>query len=206
MTSDRVVFLDLAVDRYFCLGAAADAAFQQLIAARSGWDAFALAPLVAAGILIETDDGTIPSACSAPYLHRSPRRIDDSASRPIGTLVALLDLVQMAVHLRTRTLHEIVADIGKRKPGVDGAAEPGARTEQVARAFAAAGRVIAARDRCLWHSLALASRLYRSGIRVDLIFGVKTIPFAAHCWVQHRGYVLLDDVDHVRNYTPILCI
>ncbi|MDE2051076.1 MAG: lasso peptide biosynthesis B2 protein [Gammaproteobacteria bacterium] len=62
------------------------------------------------------------------------------------------------------------------------------------------------RSACLLDSLTLLHFLGAEGIHPDWVFGVKTEPFDAHCWVQY-GEVLLNDVpDRVRQYSPILVV
>jgi hypothetical protein len=59
---------------------------------------------------------------------------------------------------------------------------------------------------CLLDSLTLLHFLSAEGIHPDWVFGVKTEPFDAHCWVQ-LGELLLNDVpDRVRQYSPILVV
>jgi Transglutaminase-like superfamily len=59
---------------------------------------------------------------------------------------------------------------------------------------------------CLLDSLTLLHFLSAEGIHPDWVFGVKTEPFDAHCWVQ-LGEVLLNDIpDRVRQYSPILVV
>ena len=48
--------------------------------------------------------------------------------------------------------------------------------------------------------------LAAEGIQPDWVFGVKTEPFDAHCWVQHGDVVLNDAPDRVRQYSPILVV
>ena len=62
------------------------------------------------------------------------------------------------------------------------------------------------RSACLLDSLTLLHFLSQEDIHPDWVFGVKTEPFDAHCWVQ-QGDVLLNDVpDRVRQYSPILVV
>ena len=62
------------------------------------------------------------------------------------------------------------------------------------------------RGACLLDSLTLIHFLSAEGIHPDWVFGVKTEPFDAHCWVQ-QGELLLNDVpDRVRQYSPILVV
>lgn len=60
------------------------------------------------------------------------------------------------------------------------------------------------RDACLLDSLTLLNFLARRRIFPDWVFGVRTAPFIAHCWVQADATVFNDHPDYVRGYTPIL--
>lgn len=57
---------------------------------------------------------------------------------------------------------------------------------------------------CLRRAYALRLFLRRGGGDAEWVFGVRTWPFRAHCWLEHSGMVLNDDPDVVRAYTPIL--
>lgn len=63
--------------------------------------------------------------------------------------------------------------------------------------------VIPRTGRCLVQSLLLLNFLRLLRIRSELVFGVRTHPFEAHCWVEWNSRVLNDSVDHVRWYTVI---
>lgn len=58
--------------------------------------------------------------------------------------------------------------------------------------------------RCLPRSLMSARFLRRRGHDVDLVFGVRSHPFDAHCWVEQGGRLLNDELDFVRAYAPIV--
>ncbi|GAA0644785.1 MAG: hypothetical protein A2792_10210 [Sphingomonadales bacterium RIFCSPHIGHO2_01_FULL_65_20] len=57
--------------------------------------------------------------------------------------------------------------------------------------------------RCLVQSLLLLHFLRLLRIPSELVFGVRTHPFEAHCWVEWNSRVLNDSVDHVCWYTVI---
>jgi hypothetical protein len=57
--------------------------------------------------------------------------------------------------------------------------------------------------RCLPSSLLLLKYLRRHGVSASWVFGVQTFPFEAHCWVEYRGIVLNDTLEHSRWFTPI---
>ena len=62
------------------------------------------------------------------------------------------------------------------------------------------------RSACLLDSLTMVHFLGAEGIHPDWVFGVKTEPFDAHCWVQLGEAVLNDAPDRVRQYSPILVV
>ncbi|HEX4268851.1 MAG TPA: lasso peptide biosynthesis B2 protein [Steroidobacteraceae bacterium] len=62
------------------------------------------------------------------------------------------------------------------------------------------------RSACLLDSLTMLLFLRAEGIHPEWVFGVKTEPFDAHCWVQHGDVVLNDAPDRVRQYSPILVV
>jgi hypothetical protein len=57
---------------------------------------------------------------------------------------------------------------------------------------------------CLFHALALRIFLRRAGGRCDWVFGVRTWPFSAHCWLQSGDLVLNDVAERVGAYRPIM--
>ena len=63
-----------------------------------------------------------------------------------------------------------------------------------------------AHNACLLDSLTLTRFLAAYGVFPDWVFGVKTDPFCAHCWVQQGEYVFNDSPDHVGEFAPILVV
>ncbi|KRB42555.1 lasso peptide biosynthesis B2 protein [Phenylobacterium sp. Root700] len=59
---------------------------------------------------------------------------------------------------------------------------------------------------CLYRSFFLLRHLRRRGLHAVWMFGVRTWPFEAHCWLQLGDTVLDDTVDHTAGYTPIMVI
>jgi hypothetical protein len=78
------------------------------------------------------------------------------------------------------------------------------KVDEVAAAFDRTGYFLGHADRCLVRSLAMFFMFRSLGVRVDLVIGVRSSPFLAHCWIQHEAMVLNDTVEHVRHFTPIL--
>lgn len=63
-----------------------------------------------------------------------------------------------------------------------------------------------AREACLLDSLTLLNFLARYGVYPQWIFGVKTDPFYAHCWVQQGEFAFNDNPDYLKGFTPILVV
>ena len=59
---------------------------------------------------------------------------------------------------------------------------------------------------CLHRSFMLLHYLKAQAIAADWVFGVRTWPFAAHCWLQIGEVVVGDDLHRVSRYTPILTV
>lgn len=63
-----------------------------------------------------------------------------------------------------------------------------------------------AQGACLYRAWLLRKILHDRGQDVIWVFGVKTWPFGAHCWLQAGDHVLDDDPDRVAHYTPIMAV
>lgn len=59
---------------------------------------------------------------------------------------------------------------------------------------------------CLQRAFQIRRVLARRGIHSDWVFGVRTWPFAAHCWLQIGDLVIADTLDRVNRYTPIMVV
>jgi hypothetical protein len=57
---------------------------------------------------------------------------------------------------------------------------------------------------CLFDSLAFAMFAARRGLAVDIVFGVRGRPFAAHCWIECEGRVINDAREYCAAFAPIL--
>jgi hypothetical protein len=60
--------------------------------------------------------------------------------------------------------------------------------------------------KCLLRSFMLLRLLRRRGHDALWVFGVRTWPFYAHCWLQCGDVVLDDDVERVTAFTPIMAV
>jgi hypothetical protein len=48
--------------------------------------------------------------------------------------------------------------------------------------------------------MALYFLLRRHGVAAELRFGVRTMPFAAHAWVLHRGVPVNEELEQLRQF------
>jgi hypothetical protein len=60
--------------------------------------------------------------------------------------------------------------------------------------------------KCLLRSFLLLRLLRRAGLQATWVFGVRTWPFHAHCWLQCGDMVLDDTADRIAAYAPILAV
>jgi hypothetical protein len=65
---------------------------------------------------------------------------------------------------------------------------------------------LSATSTCLLDALALGTFLVSNGQRCSLVFGVRTRPFAAHCWLQNDATVMNDTIETVAAFTPIMVV
>lgn len=56
---------------------------------------------------------------------------------------------------------------------------------------------------CLFDSLALSHFLIGQGVCSDLVFGVRSRPFSAHCWVEVDGVILDDGGEDCHSFAEI---
>jgi len=118
--------------------------------------------------------------------------------------------LQAQLSLKLRPIQSIVEVIRARKVRRGAGGPPDAdpvRLRALVTSFARLRPLFyTLRSACLLDSLTLLHFLGTEDIHPDWVFGVKTDPFDAHCWVQH-GEVLLNDIpDRVRQYSPILVV
>lgn len=86
------------------------------------------------------------------------------------------------------------------------------RYDQVAAAMAEARLFdrwmpwIPGQGQCLYRAYLLRAFLASRGRGSTWVFGVRTWPFSAHCWLQIGDVLLDDDPDRVALYAPIMTV
>jgi len=208
----HLVFLDLALDRYFTLTAPLESVMHHYLT--SG----ALSPrqreeLEGKGIVIATPPpalGVAPSELPDPTA--SAIESSGPARRPVG--VGVLAEVAATIwwtrrQLRRRPFKAVIGDALARRAGTPSNTSPAGANDVLQEAvmqFTHARRYVPVDPCCLLDSLALFHFLSRRRLSARVVFGVTLVPFAAHCWVQAEGTVLNETLSDAIAHTPIRII
>ena len=123
------------------------------------------------------------------------------------TALAFLQALACATWLRrTASLNQTLACATRWKahPAQDRSAET---VRDLARRFdRLTPYVFTSHEACFFRSLVLLKFLSLMGVPADWEFGVRPLPFSAHCWIEYEGMVLNDHLDHASEYRKILSV
>lgn len=108
--------------------------------------------------------------------------------------------------LRSRSLYSIAREVRDCKDAAHGAFDQQRAIELVGIFRRLRPHTFAARDRCLFHSLALVRFTARHAVFPTWVIGVRAQPWGAHAWVQQDRLLLDANPEHVCEYTPILTV
>lgn len=224
LANDLLVFSDLQDDKYSCLDRANTCAALQAFPdfrvpgnsrctdhcmADGEKTELVLLALCQAGLLVDSD---APGKPFAPIRIPTPMTSMDS-SRPsssprarIGHCTSFLRAaIKASWVLRLQPIRRTVHRVGSRSRqfGCSGTHDEDALRILTSifhrlRPYYPRGYL------CRYDSLALIEFLAHYGLHPTWVFGVKSQPFGAHCWVQSGSCVLNDSIDYVRRFTPIM--
>lgn len=202
--SDRLIFLDVPTDRYFCLGREAADAFDRLL---EFGPVRALEPallsLVDRGMLVPGRPQERPSTCPEMPTAGSLLHAGGTIPRFQNVFEALARRLVAEGRLRwtglARTLVRARAQGGRFELDLDLARNASA-------AFAESSLLRSRQARCISISVATMAWLSARHCAATLVIGVKLHPFQAHCWILVGDQLVNDDLDAVRAFTPILVI
>jgi hypothetical protein len=197
------VFLDLEVDRYYCITASTASIFWRLLAGEhlSHDDLEVLEPLRAKGLLVESAETA--HDYKAPKLLPLGRDIPcaDAKASTMLVLRALFAQIRSSFRIKVRGTR-VLNNIGH----VDSAKPSLVSLANIAVAFSTVDLLFHRSDRCFPRSVALYSVCRSFGLKVRLVIGVRTDPFTAHCWVQSDDSVVSGDFEEARLFTPIMVL
>ncbi len=193
---DDVVILDVGADRYSCLvggGAWLTPVGSGAVAAEDD----ILQELQSAGLVTMTPG---PSTVRTPLAPRGELSISDNPHLLRRLETAARTLAATAA-FRGKSLVQLI-ETGTPPTGGPSTVDHG-RVAARASAYRAALPFIPFEGLCLQRAFQLRRLLAQDGQRVDWVFGVRTWPFFAHCWLQIDDLVIGDRIERVRAFTPI---
>jgi hypothetical protein len=213
-TGDGTVFLDLKHDKYFGLDRHKTSLLRSLLddnhPARDGEHDILASELLERGLL--TTDAAAgrlfePALVELPDAPLLDSVIDEAPRLRFSHLLHFVGAcITVWIALKRHSLLYAVQRLKRHRAArvdhcdVDTAQEF-VRVFQYLRPF-----FYVARDNCLFDSLALTEFLRRRGVQTTCVLGVRTLPFAAHCWVQ-TGRLLVDGLPaQVARFQPILSV
>lgn len=198
----RAVFLDLEADRYFGLAPSLDKAFTKLVETGEA-DPQERQALLKARVIVPSTETNRPAPCSRPSASTTAIAPNGVRASIPSVTSALIRRAIWQGRIKRLPLAQNIQSIEQRKQAIRPIEAAQSVTARLHQAYHRASMIISARDQCLATSLSLASWLIASGIRPDLLLGVKLNPFQAHCWVEVDGVIVGDDPEQVRPFTPI---
>lgn len=198
LIEDDLVALDVENDAYFCLPQVAP-----FLAADGcgGWTPSS--PEIAAGLLetgLFRSDGSGAKAPRALCVSRTSRTAGPVARTGRLTLITIFAREAWRVH--RRPLKTLIA----RSPDLPLCPDEPEAAIADARLFDRWMPWTPGQGQCLYRAYLLRAFLAARGRGATWVFGVRTWPFSAHCWLQIGDVLLDDDLDRVALYTPILVV
>lgn len=192
-----IVILDVCGDAYHCLPGAAATLEVGADGRITGPDPAILSGLVEAGVAT----AQAPACPRRPIPRAARELVSHPSSRPSEVVRAGWALALSTVAFRGRSLASLAAD-DSACPDQDPVDE--VRLARLVGAARAARPWVPFEGECLQRAFQLRRFLAGRGLAVDWIFGVRTWPFGAHCWLQAGDLVVGDRLDRVGRYTPIM--
>lgn len=212
---DACVFLDLKQDDYTLVNGPAAAALRALSSPTSNTQPTRdfsddLSELLQGGLLITQPHAgklVAPTRIELAVEHLVDRETLQDHAVSVGQFMNFFAACAMArASLRWRKIEATVMSVARRKALHVNSPFDLPRAQQLTAAFLKLRGFFPANYLCLFDSLALLNFLASYDVYATWVFGVRLEPFAAHCWVQHRHYVLNEEVEEAANYTPIMAI
>ncbi len=120
-------------------------------------------------------------------------------------MVAVIDQLWAFAVIRRAGLAAAVAKL-QRRIQLSRGQECSSNISSLVGSYRLIDLLLSAENRCLVRSFALARSLTRYGVPFNLVIGVRTGPFGAHCWVQKGESSVSDHRDKAREYVPVLIL
>ncbi len=201
---EDLVLLDIAADRYVCLPAVGgratlrpDRQTLEIV------DPDLAATLAGAGLLQDAPGPPRRAPPPAPTASAIPADLPRPGWRELPPLLA--GLADAAWRYRGRTFAQILA-AGARPADRPDPPRFTPELAAAARQFQVWAPYAPVTAQCLLRAFLQLRGLRRAGLDAEWVFGVRTWPFHAHCWLQAEDVVLDDWAERVGAYAPILVV
>jgi hypothetical protein len=206
---DDLVILDVRRDAYHCLPDV-DAGRAMRLVGRSITDLEddIAGQLINAGLL-RSEPGlggeNVQFALGPAFSDLSaPAHVRASLAERLQMIAAV---VAMARHFHGRPLSYLVARARRRYATVElPLRSPGAAERRRVEVFRRLLPWAPGQGACLYRCVLLLTFLRQAGLDAHWVFGVRTWPFSAHCWLQAGEVVFDDPADYVARFTPMMVI
>jgi transglutaminase superfamily protein len=138
---------------------------------------------------------------------RLGRRLQAADWATFAEAALLLSLVRIGLRLLPfRTARQLLDRYARRARSADGTPASG-HVARVTRAVRAVSRRLPGTTTCLVDALVADAMLRRRGCASELRFGVRPPgsgagPLDGHAWIEHRGTVVLGNMDNLSDYVP----
>lgn len=199
-----LVFLDVAADAYFCLADGADMVRLQADRSALAPDRMIAEQLTVAGLFSEDGEPEVKASLPDPARALDPATRERPVSAAWGRR-ALVANLGAARAIQRLDLAALVAEAGRRPVSTCVPQATEALLDEAA-AFRRLAPWLPRGGVCLMRSYQLLMHLRGGGHDAAWVFGVRTWPFEAHCWLQVGDMVLDDTLERVRAFKPIMVI
>jgi len=137
---------------------------------------------------------------------RTPTKILSPCQSPRASdaLAVALNAIDGGFAFRGRSFAELIAPLSPRQAASPDGSETSERLRRQVSVFCTLLPWLPFQGQCLHRAFMLRRLLAARGLHADWVFGVRTWPFMAHCWLQADDVLLADDLDRVLGFTPIL--
>jgi hypothetical protein len=200
--SGRILFLDVARDRYVALPQDRNDCFLSWLRSPVGAPPEACCPILAE---LGLDDQAVPPAPTSCFVARPIAMDSPCLDRRHVRIREMLSVAHAVISARADLRSRPVADVLARyaPPSAHGSG-PAADLQARLAIFRSARALVPVGRLCLHDCLALIRWLGPSARGITLVLGVSALPFAAHSWMQSGAMVLDDHPESPSRYQPIL--
>ncbi|KAK0342036.1 hypothetical protein LTR94_023885 [Friedmanniomyces endolithicus] len=201
-TRDDVVVFDLHRDRYDLLPSAAAVLQQRDADSLRIEDEAARDELMRAGYLAAQERAATAAFCAPKAAIEPPE--DPRAHLALCAFAATNSLAATAIFKR-RTLAELVTRASRKRRNRSHAPTR-SEISSALNVFYAVYPWLPWQGDCLQRAFLLHTHLHHHGMDARWVFGVRTWPFLAHCWVQIDDIVVGDSLSRTNGFTPIMAV